>query len=197
MDRRKKRQFESGLFLSINRNSKQVDADTLILVQSILDPTSREGLSRKIIENMNKQAPFEKMFKMTKMSTAPISISSIVQYALVFLVDTNMKNDRRKSLEKSLYYYWLIKEEKGENYVFASKDRDKYVKYCSQCLCKYFKAVQSCFFAEWNNPKSKILKVIGINAFIIAYREILPLSRQYRGCFPTPAHLEKSKKLWL
>ena len=71
----KKRQFESGLFLAINRNSKQVDADTLILVQSILDPTSREGLSRKVIEKMNTCEPFEKMFKLTKVSDAPISIS--------------------------------------------------------------------------------------------------------------------------
>ena len=172
----RKRQFESRLFLSINRNSKQVDADTLILVQSILDPTSREGLSRKIIEDMNKRAPFEKMFKMTKVSTAPISISSIVQYALVFLVDTNMKSDKRKSPDTTLYYYWLKKEGKDENYILTSKDRDQYVKYCSQCLCSYFKAINSHFWDEWNDKKSKILKVIGINSFIIAYREILPLT---------------------
>ena len=127
----KKRQFESRLFLSINRNSKQVDADTLILVQSILDPTSREGISRKIIEDMNKKEPFENMFKMTKMSRAPISISSIVQYALVFLVDTTLKKDKRKSPDKTLYYYWLKEEGKDENYVFTSRDRDQYVKYCS------------------------------------------------------------------
>lgn len=172
----KRRQFESRLFLSINRNSKQVDADTLIIVQSILDPTSREGLSRKVIEDMNKRDPFENMFKMTKMSTAPISISSIVQYALVSLVDTNAKKDRRKSPNKTLYYYWLIKERKAEDYQFSLHDRDQYVKYCSQCLCKYFKAVHSHFFEEWSDPESKILKVIGINSFIIAYRETLPLT---------------------
>ena len=172
----KKRQFESKLFLSINLNSKQVDADTLILVQSILDPTSREGLSRKIIEDMNKKAPFENMFKMTKMSTAPISISSIVQYALVYLIDTNTKKDKKNDPRKTLYYYWLKKEGKDVNYLISIDDRDKYVKYCSRCLCEYFKGVNSHFRTEWDNPESKILRILGINSLIIAYREILPLT---------------------
>lgn len=173
----RKRQFESKLFLSINRNSKQVDADTLILVQSILDPTSREGLSRKVIEEMNKAKPFEKMFKLTKMSTAPISISSIIQYALVFLVDTNQKKDKKNEPLKTLYHYWLEKEGKPNNYELQLEDREKYIKYCSHCISEFFKAVNSHFLTEWDNPKSKILKVIGINSLIMAYREVLPLTK--------------------
>lgn len=178
----KKRQFESGLFLAINRNSKQVDADTLILVQTILDPTSREGLSRKVIEKMNTCEPFEKMFKLTKVSDAPISISTIVQYALVSLVNTNIDSDKKTNANKTLYYYWLIKNEKNRNYKFTISDRDKYVSYCANCLCEYFKAIKSHFINEWNDPNSKILKVVAINAFIIAYRETLYLTHGPQKC---------------
>lgn len=174
----RKRQFESKIFVDINRNSKQVDADTLILVQSILEPTSREGLSRKVIEDMNKHDPFEKMFKMTKVSKAPISISSIIQYALVFLIDTkiNIEKDLKEEYKKTLYYYWLKEEKKDFKYQLSLDDRDRYVKYCSNNLSEYFKAVHSHFFTEWEDPKSKILKVMGINSLVLAYRELLPLT---------------------
>ena len=178
----RKRQFESRLFLAINRNSKQVDADTLILVQTILDPTSREGISRKVIESMNKRAPFEKMFKLTKVSDAPISISSIVQYALVSLVTTNINKDKKIKSQKTLFYYWLIETGRDKQYQFNISDRDKYVTFCANCLCEYFKAIRDHFINEWDNPKSKILNVLGINSFIISYRETLDLTNGPQKC---------------
>ena len=131
---------------------------------------------------MNTREPFEKMFKLTKVSDAPISISTIVQYALVYLVNTNVDSDKKNNANKTLYYYWLKKNNINGDDKFKISDRDKYVSYCANCLCEYFKAIKSHFINEWNDPKSKILKVVAINAFIIAYRETLYLTDGPQTC---------------
>lgn len=167
-DKLNRRIFESNLFVSINKNAKPVDADTLIQVQAIMNPTSGEALSRKVIELLNKEDPFKSMFQLSKVEDAPIKTASIIQYALSsLLVAKNNKN--------SLYYYWLKDNKKDDNYILDnSDDIRKYSNYAAKCLREYFKAIKSKFMNAWNKD-SKLLKVISINAFIIALRETLEL----------------------
>ena len=161
-----RRKFESNLFVSINKNAKPVDADTLIQVQSIMNPTSGEALSRKVIELLNKDEPFKAMFQLSKVEDAPIKTASIIQYALSsLLVAKNNKN--------TLYYYWLKDTGKEEAYTLnKSDDIKQYSIYATKCLREYFKAIKSKFNSAWNKD-SKLLKVISLNAFIIALRETL------------------------
>ena len=163
-----RRKFESNLFVSINKNAKPVDADTLIQVQAIMNPTSGEALSRKVIELLNKEDPFKSMFQLSKVEDAPIKTASIIQYALSsLLVAKNNKN--------SLYYYWLKENGKEESYVLSnSEDIKKYSNYAAKCLKDYFKAIKSKFNSAWNKD-SKLLKVISLNAFIIALRDTLEI----------------------
>ena len=167
-DELNRRKFESNLFVSINKNAKPVDADTLIQVQAIMNPTSGEALSRKVIELLNKEEPFKGMFQLSKVEDAPIKTASIIQYALSsLLVAKNNKN--------SLYHYWLEEDKKDENYVLNnSEDIRKYSNYAVKCLREYFKAIKSKFNSAWNKD-SKLLKVISLNAFIIALRETLEI----------------------
>ncbi|MBR2506941.1 MAG: hypothetical protein IKB70_08625 [Bacilli bacterium] len=46
-DEIERRKFENDLFVTINKNAKPVDADTIIQVQAIMNPTSGEATSRK------------------------------------------------------------------------------------------------------------------------------------------------------
>lgn len=165
-DELEKRKFESNLFVSINKNAKPVDADTLIQVQSIMNPTSGEAISRKVIEILNKEEPFKNMFQLSKVEDAPIKTASIIQYALSsLLVAKNNMN--------SLYYYWLIKKSRDAEFKLrTTEDINDYINYCSRNLVNYFKAIKSKFLIFWNKD-SKLLKVISLNAFIIAYRETL------------------------
>jgi len=161
-----KRKFESSLFVSINKNAKPVDADTLIQVQSIMNPTSGEAISRKVIEKLNENGPFEKQFQLSKVVPAPIKTASIIEFALASLLIA-------KNSDTSLYRYWLRKEEKNSDFVLVKEqDIESYINYCVNSLNDYFSAIQSKFLSYWNND-SKLLKVISINAFIIAYRETL------------------------
>ncbi|HPX71308.1 MAG TPA: DGQHR domain-containing protein [Acholeplasmataceae bacterium] len=164
-----RRKFESDLFVSINENAKAVDADTIIHVQSILDPTSDVALSRKIIEILNNNGPFASMFELSKVEPAQIKTASIIKYALSSLVST-------KRHENLLYYYWIRENRKDEHYELnGSKDIDNYVKYCAKCLNVYFEAIKERFSDSWNKD-SKLLQVVSINAFIIALRETLRLT---------------------
>ena len=165
-DESERRKFESDLFVTINKNAKPVDADTLIQVQAIMNPTSGEAISRKVIELLNRSEPFDNMFQLSKTENAPIKTASVIKYALASLLNA-------KNAPNSLYKYWLIKENKCADFVLSeSNDIKKYVNYCVDCLKEYFKAVKSRFLSFWDG-ESKLLKVISINAFIIAFRETL------------------------
>lgn len=163
-----RRKFESNLFVSINKNAKPVDADTLIQVQAIMNPTSGEAISRKVIERLNKEEPFTNMFQLSKVETAPIKIASIIQYALSSLLVA-------KNNDNSLYRYWLVENKLNDDYVLrSSEDIKDYINYCVKYLKEYFKAIKSKFNSFWNKD-SKLLMVISLNAFIIAFRETLKM----------------------
>ncbi|MGI6392623.1 MAG: DGQHR domain-containing protein [Candidatus Izemoplasmatales bacterium] len=163
-----KRKFESDLFVSINENAKVVDADTIIHVQSILNPTSSEAISRKVIELLNEDGPFKSLFELSKVEPSLIKTASIIKYAL-----TNMVAARNN--ENSLFYYWLKENHQNEIYELrSSKDINDYVKYCATCLNEYFNAIKEKFRNDWNK-NSKLLQVVSLNAFIIALRETLKL----------------------
>ena len=167
-DVNERRKFESNLFVTINKNAKPVDADTLIQVQAIMNPTSGEAISRKVIELLNKNTPFENLFQLSKTENAPIKTASVIKYALSSLLVAEDK-------PTSLYKYWLGKEGKPQDFKLSnssSEEIKKYVYYCFESLQTYFKAVKSRFLSYWNN-ESKLLKIISINGFIIALRDEL------------------------
>ncbi|HIU70255.1 MAG TPA: DGQHR domain-containing protein [Candidatus Enterosoma merdigallinarum] len=164
-----KRKFESNLFVSINKNAKPVDADTLIQVQAIMNPTSGEAISRKVLERLNKEEPFTNMFQLSKVEKAPIKTASIIQYALSNLLVA-------KNYESSLYHYWLRTTEKESEYILnQQKDIDEYITYCTESLKTYFKAIKSKFKSNWKKD-SKLLMIISLNAFIIAFKESLKMT---------------------
>ena len=165
-DELERRKFESQLFVSINQNATTVDADTLIQVQAIMNPTSGEAISRRVIECLNNDEPFKNLFQLSKVKDGQIKTASIIQYALSSLLVA-------KNNENTLYHYWLIRNKKDPNFELkTSEDIKDYVNYCTNCLKIYFKAIKSRFLSYWNKD-SKLLKVISLNAFIIAFRDTL------------------------
>ena len=161
-----RRKFEGQLFVSINKNVKSVDSDTLIRVQSIMDATSPEAIARKVIEKLNKEEPFEKLFKVSKLGDGRIATASIIKYVLVSLVAPKVSST-------SLFKYWLSKEKHDFDYTIKEEDVESFSSFCKNMIASYFKAVKSRFIQEWRDPNSKILNIVPINAFLIAFRETL------------------------
>ena len=71
----------------------------------------------------------------------------------------------------SLYHFWegdkIALEEKNED---ALKD---YIEFCAQQLDLYFSTIRDTFKDSWNSQDHKLLSVIAINGFIIAYNRQL------------------------
>ena len=67
----------------------------------------------------------------------------------------------------------------------------EYVDFCAQNLDIYFSAIHEVFKTYWDDNESKILSVISINGFIIAYQRQL----QDNGIQDRSFYIEKIKNL--
>lgn len=157
-----KTQFQSEIFLDINSNSKPVQADVLLHIEMLKNPLSDIGLARQVIERLNKQTPFLNMFEMSSLDGTKIKIASIIKFALRYLVSISSAENKG-----TLYSYW-----DGDKEALLKKDKealDSYLDYCTKNLSLYFSAIRKTFIKDWENKESKLLSVISINGFIIAY----------------------------
>lgn len=160
-------QIQSQIFLDINSNAKPVPADVILHIQMVKDPFSDIGLARQVIEMLNKENIFFKMFELSLLGNSKIKVASIIKFALRYLVKTEDMDGRA-----SLYEYW-----NGDKDAFLNKDKKalaEYIRFCVTNLSMYFSAVKNNYSEQWNDKTSKILSVTSINGFIIAYGRQLP-----------------------
>lgn len=166
MKETERKQIQSEIFLDINNNTKKVAANVLLHIEMIKNPFSDIGLARRVIEKLNKERTFLNKFELSSLDENKIKVASIIKFALRYLVGIE-QNDSRESL----YKYW-----NGNKSAFEDKDEHalaEYIDFCSKSLNMYFAAVRDAFRDEWNDPNSKLLTVISINGFIIAYNRQL------------------------
>ncbi|MCP2049316.1 UNVERIFIED_ORG: DGQHR domain-containing protein [Paenarthrobacter nicotinovorans] len=169
-----KRKFESELFLDINSNSRPVPADVLLTIETLKDPFSDLGVARRVLEQINKKAPFESKFQLGSMDAGKIKIASIIKFALRYAVDIIDDPDK-----PSLFNHWETPAKRKQLLQDRREQRDdtlleEYIKFAAGTLTLYFNAIQSRFKADWENPDSRILSTTSINGFIIALRRSLP-----------------------
>ena len=153
--------FQSEIFLEINYNAKKVPADVLLHIERMKNPLSDVGLAKQVIESLNLMTPFKNLFELSTLDSSKIKISSIIKYALRYLV--SIDQSRGKS---SLYYYWSGNKNALEN--LDENAKDDYINFCSKTLSIYFNALKSVYEEEWKSKDSKLLSVICINGFIMA-----------------------------
>ena len=157
--------IQSEIFLEINSKAKPVPPDIILHIEQLKDPLSDKGLARAVIERLNKERVFLNKFEMSSLDEGKIKIASIIKFALRYLVSVEPKE------KKSFYSYW-----EGDKEALLSLDDvalNKYLEFCVKNLSLYFSAIKKNFKQEWENPNSKLLSVIAINGFIIAYNRFL------------------------
>lgn len=162
-----RKQMQSEIFLDINDNTKKVAANVLTHIEMIKDPFSDIGLARRIIERLNKENTFLNRFELSSLDGNKIKVASIIKFALRYLVTVAPTEGR-----ESLFKYW-----DGDKDAFRNKDEkalNTYIDFCAKKINMFFAAVKDVFRDEWNDPDSKILSVIAINGFVIAYNRQLP-----------------------
>ena len=161
-----RKQIQSEIFLDINDNTKKVAPNVLLHIEMIKNPFSDLGLAKRVIEKLNKQRTFLNRFELSSLDDKKIKVASIVKFALRYLVTTTPTDGK-----KSLYEYW-----NGDKTAFSEKDEtalNEYIDFCTKTIDEYFSTIRDTFKEEWNNSESKILSVISLNGFIIAFNRQL------------------------
>lgn len=162
MTKLERAKIQSEIFLDINSNAKPVQPNVLLHIQKIKDPLSDMSLAQFVIEELNKQQIFKDMFELSSLENGRIKTASIVKFALRYLVTVKPSEER-----KSLIAFW-----DGDRTALTNMDDTafkNYVDFCARCLREYFCAIKKNFKQQWEDPNSKMLSVISLNGFIIAY----------------------------
>lgn len=166
MNETERKQIQSEIFLDINDNTKKVAANVLTHIEMIKDPFSDIGLARRVIERLNKKRVFLNHFELSALDESKIKVASIIKFALRYLVTVTPAEGKT-----SLYTFWP-----GDKAALQRKEETElndYIEFCAQTIDLYFSSIRDAFKTAWNTPESKILSVISINGFIIAYNRQL------------------------
>lgn len=161
-----RKQIQSQIFLDINDNTKKVAPNVLTHIEMVKDPFSDIGLARRVIERLNKKRVFLNRFELSAIDESKIKVASIIKFALRYLVTVTPAEGKT-----SLYAYW-----QGNKEAFQQKDEaslNDYIEFCANSIDLYFSAIRDAFKSSWNDPASKMLSVISINGFIIAFNRQL------------------------
>jgi len=161
-----RKQIQSQIFLDINDNTKKVAPNVLTHIGMVKDPFSDIGLARRVIERLNKKRVFLNRFELSALDESKIKVASIIKFALRYLVTVTPAEGKT-----SLYAYW-----QGNKEAFQQKDEaslNDYIEFCANSIDLYFSAIRDAFKSSWNDPASKMLSVISINGFIIAFNRQL------------------------
>lgn len=168
MPEEEKRRFQSRLFLEINSNTKKVPASVLLQIRRIQNPIADESIAQSVIEHLNRKSVFKDKFQLSTLGGGTIKTASIVRFALRYLVTA-----KPEAGKKSLYEYWNGDKKKFDK--MEDKAVDNYTEYCSVVLEQYFSAIKEQLQEYWNE-ESKLLSVISINGFIIAFTRQLSVN---------------------
>lgn len=161
-----RKQLQSEIFLEINSNAKMVPADVLLHIGMIKDPLSDIGIARRVIEKMNRNKTFLNRFELSALDEGKIKVASIIKFALRYLVTISPSEGK-----VSLFDFW-----EGNKVLLLEKNEEelaKYIDFCARKIDMFFSAIHENFKDDWNDQDSKLLSVIAINGFIIAYNRQL------------------------
>ena len=122
-----------------------------------------------MIEKLNKEGVFHNLLQISTLDPGPIKTASIVRFALRYLVTTKPAEGKQ-----SLFTYWTGDKEKLLSVDDSSIQA--YVEYCASVLRKYFGAIKKNLRKEWDDKDSKLLSVISLNGFIIAFTRQLSVN---------------------
>lgn len=162
-------QLQSQIFLDINSNAKSVPPNVLLQIKRINNPIADESIAQFVIEKMNKEGVFCKLLQISSLDNAKIKTASIVKFALRYLVSVSPQEGKQ-----SLFEFW--EGDKSALICLDHKALEEYVKYCAKILNTYFGAIRKNLKKYWDSDTSKILSVISINGFIIAFTRQLKIN---------------------
>lgn len=161
--------IQSEIFDDINSNAKAVPQNILLQIKRIKNPIADESLAQFVIEKLNKEGIFKNMLQISSLDKGKIKTASIVRFALRYLVTVTPVEGKQ-----SLFDHWTG----DKDALLSSNDAaiQDYVAFCASAIREYFGAINKNLRAYWDDPESKLLTVIALNGFIIAFTRQLSVN---------------------
>lgn len=161
--------IQSEIFDDINSNAKSVPQNILLQIKRIKNPIADESLAQFVIEKLNKEGIFKNMLQISSLDKGKIKTASIVRFALRYLVTVTPAEGKQ-----SLFDHW----NGNKNALLSSDDKaiQDYVTFCASAIRAYFGAINKNLKIYWDDPESKLLTVIALNGFIIAFTRQLSVN---------------------
>ena len=163
-----KMKFEAELFLEINSNQNSAKSDLKQAISVTIRPFSVDSLGKRVVNNLSKQGPLEKLLQRNYFETDLLKTSSMVSFALARLV--------RIEGDESLFQLidpGLAVRIRGKDDLEALTE---YVDFCSGELRKFLGAAKSNLGSDKWSIKTKkgsgVLTVTAVNALIILFRRV-------------------------
>ena len=170
MPMEKRIQIQSKIFDDINSNADPVAANILLQIKRIRNPIDDESLAQLVVEKLNKEGVFKNLFQLSSLEKAKIKTASIVRFALRYLVTLSPVEGKQ-----SFINYWT--GDKNDLLDMKESAINDYADFCATSLREYFGAVRKNFGKYWTmSVESKLLSVISLNGFIIAYTRQLSVN---------------------
>ena len=169
-----RRMIQSKLFLDINANAKPVSAALLLHIKKMQDPFADTSIAQDVIECLNRNGVFKDRFQESALSQKGIPTASIIKFALRYLVTLTPSSGKGSFISSWSGNAERLKEGDGE----ALKE---YVKYCAECLSKYFAGIKQAFGEswKWDDASTLLPSVVTINGFLIALCKKLVTDRPH------------------
>lgn len=161
--------IQSEIFDDINSNAKAVPQNILLQIKRIKNPIADESLAQFVIEKINKEGIFKNMLQISSLDKGKIKTASIVRFALRYLVTVTPAEGKQ-----SLFDHWTG----DKDALLSSNDSaiQDYVAFCASAIREYFGAINKNLRTYWDDPESKLLTVIALNGFIIAFTRQLSVN---------------------
>ncbi|PAT01056.1 hypothetical protein CI105_08565 [Candidatus Izimaplasma bacterium ZiA1] len=163
-------QHQSDIFVDINKNAKPIPSEVIIHIESNRMPFEAKSVARKVVEYLNNRenGVFHNKLEITKLDKARIKTSSIVKYALNYLVTIYPSEGKSSMID--VYDSNKAQELKGA----PTLDKlNEYVEFIGNHLNTYFSALKSSKNTIWNDEYSKIQSVTVINGFIMSLNTLI------------------------
>ena len=166
--------IQSKIFLDINENAKPVNASLVLHIKKMQDPFADTSIAQDVIERLNRNGVFKDKFRESALSQKGIPTASIIKFALRYLVTLTPSSGKGSFISSWSGNAKRLKEGDGE----ALKE---YVKYCAECLSKYFAGIKQAFEEswKWDDASTLLPSVVTINGFLIALCKKLVTDRPH------------------
>lgn len=162
LDRQK---VQSSIFLDINENAKPVNSALMLHIKRMQNPFADTSIAQDVIERMNSNGVFKDHFQESMLSQKGIPTASVIKFALRYLVSLSPSDGKGSFVRR-----WDGDVE-GLTQQHDNAAKDAYVKYCAECLNKYFAGIKAALGTKWDWEGTNTLlpSVVTINGFLIAY----------------------------